>query len=62
MKAENIYVEINDSVSEVVEKIINSTNEAVILIIPENARISESILNFRLIKREADAANKKNLY
>ncbi|MDD3614411.1 MAG: hypothetical protein PHF40_01685 [Candidatus Pacebacteria bacterium] len=59
MKAENIYVEINDSVSEVVEKIINSTNEAVILIIPENARISESILNFRLIKREADAANKK---
>ncbi len=59
MKAENIYVELNDSVSDVVEKIINSSNEAVILIVPENARISESILNFRLIKREADAANKK---
>jgi len=59
MKAENIYVELNDSVSEVVEKIINSSNETVILIVPENARISESILNFRLIKREADAANKK---
>jgi len=52
MKAENIYVELNDSVSEVVEKIINSSNETVILIVPENARISESILNFRLIKRE----------
>ncbi len=59
MKAENIYVELNDSVSDVVEKIINSSNETVILIVPENARISESILNFRLIKREADAANKK---
>ena len=59
MKAENIYVEINDSVSEVVEKIINSQSETVILIIPENAKISESILNFRLIKREALTANKK---
>lgn len=58
MKAENIYIDINDSVSDVVEKIINSSNDNIILIIPENAKISESILNFRLIKREATSANK----
>jgi len=58
MKAENIYIDINDSVSDVVEKIINSSNDNIILIIPENAKIGESILNFRLIKREATSANK----
>jgi len=58
MKAENIYIDINDSVSDIVEKIINSSHDNIILIIPENAKISESILNFRLIKREATSANK----
>ncbi len=58
MKAENIYIDINDSVSDIVEKIINSSSDAVILIVPENSRVSESILNFRLIKREAVAAGK----
>lgn len=59
MKAENIYVDITESVSEVVEKIINSKNDTIILIIPENAKIADSLLNFKLIKREAAAADKK---
>jgi len=59
MKAENIYINVNDSVSDVVEKIINSKSDAVILIIPENADITDSILNFQLIKREAMSAGKK---
>jgi hypothetical protein len=59
MKAENIYIEQNESVSEVVEKIINSESDSVVLIIPYNSKISESILNFKLIKREAAAADKK---
>jgi len=59
MKAENIYIEQNESVSEVVEKIINSESDTLVLIIPYNAKISESILNFKLIKREAASADKK---
>ncbi|MGB9847769.1 MAG: hypothetical protein ACPLKV_00950 [Minisyncoccia bacterium] len=59
MKAENIYVDITESVSEVVEKIINSKNDTVVLIIPQNAKIADSLLNFKLIKREAAAADKK---
>ncbi|MCX8016236.1 MAG: hypothetical protein N2692_03010 [Patescibacteria group bacterium] len=59
MKAENIYVDITESVSEVVEKIINSKNDTIVLIIPANAKIADSLLNFKLIKREAAAADKK---
>lgn len=58
MKFENIYIESNDDVSAVVEKILNSRNENLILFLPEQSKITESILNLRLLYREAKSASK----
>jgi len=58
MKLENIYIESNDDVSAVVERILNTQSDNVVLFVPEQAKISESILNLRLLYREAKAANK----
>lgn len=59
MKLENIYIESDDDVSMVVERILNTQSDNVVLFIPEQAKISETILNLRLLYREARAAKKK---
>jgi len=59
MKLENIYIESDDDVSMVVERILNTQSDNVVLFIPEQAKISETILNLRLLYREAKAAKKK---
>ncbi len=59
MKLENIYIESDDDVSMVVERILNTQSDNVVLFIPEQAKISETILNLRLLFREAKAAKKK---
>ncbi|MDP2856094.1 MAG: hypothetical protein Q8N90_03190, partial [bacterium] len=56
---ENIYIESDDDVSMVVERILNTQSDNVVLFIPERAKISETILNLRLLYREAKAAKKK---
>jgi hypothetical protein len=58
MKLENIYIESNDDVSAVVERVLNAQSDNVVLFVPEQAKISESILNLRLLYREAKAAGK----
>jgi len=59
MKLENIYIESDDDVSMVVERILNTQSDNVVLFVPERAKISETILNLRLLYREAKAAKKK---
>lgn len=59
MKMENIYIESDDDVSRVVERILNTQSDNIVLFLPEQAKISETILNLRLLLREAKAAKKK---
>lgn len=59
MKMENIYIESDDDVSKVVERILNTQSDNIVLFLPERAKISETILNLRLLFREAKAAKKK---
>lgn len=53
-----IFVDKNEGVAEVVEKIIGHEESTVVLVVPKNAELGESVSNFHLIKREADAAEK----
>lgn len=53
-----IFVSKNDSVAEVVEKIIDESDSEIVLVIPKNTSLEESISNFHLIKRESAAADK----
>lgn len=53
-----IFVGKNDSVAEVVEKVISEPETEIVLVIPKNTLLQESVSNFHLLKREADAAGK----
>lgn len=51
----------NDEATLVAEKIIDTGASAIVLNVPRFAKISESPANFKLLKREAEALNKKLL-
>jgi len=54
-----IYIDKSDSASAVAEKIIGSGEDSVVLYIPRFTKLSASINNFRILKRESEAAGKK---
>ncbi|MBI3588976.1 MAG: hypothetical protein HY093_00980 [Candidatus Liptonbacteria bacterium] len=53
-----VFVSKSDGVAEVVEKIIGEPESEVILVIPRETILDDSVSNFHLLKREAAAANK----
>ena len=56
-----ININKSDEAALIVEKIIETDLDEVILIIPRFSQLGESLSNFHLLKREADAINKKIL-
>ncbi|MEK7546915.1 MAG: hypothetical protein AAB536_01915 [Patescibacteria group bacterium] len=54
-----ILISKKDSVPKVVEKILESAEKEIILVISPNSELKESLSNFELIKREAEAAGKE---
>ncbi len=54
-----ISVNKSDEVAVIVEKIIDTPDNEVILSIPRFSHLGESLSNFHLLKREADALDKK---
>jgi hypothetical protein len=59
MKFENIYIDANDDVSTIVEKILNSESSNFVIFVPEDSKLAESEINFKLLAREAKSAGKK---
>ena len=53
-----IFVSKNDSIAEVVEKVISELEVEIVLVIPKNTLLQDSVSNFHLLKRESDAAGK----
>ncbi len=58
---EKIIIEANESVAEVVEKILSAKDADIVLIIPKNSALKGSVSNFHLIKHEAEASKKNVL-
>src|SRR3989338_10611423 len=58
-KIDKIIINKTDEIAVVVERIIDSPADEIVLNIPRFSRIAESIANFNLIKREAEILNKK---
>ena len=54
-----IYVKKQDDLVKVVEKVITSPENEVILVIPKNSVLAKSYFNFEILKREAEIAKKK---
>ncbi|HET8991981.1 MAG TPA: hypothetical protein VFN31_03040, partial [Candidatus Saccharimonadales bacterium] len=57
---DTIYVDIDDEITGVIDKVQNSPAKLIALVLPKRASVFQSIVNMKLLKRAADA-NKKNI-
>lgn len=57
---QTIYLEPDEEITSIIDQLIRSEAEDIILVIPKNAIIFSSLVNFKLLKREADNL-KKNI-
>lgn len=54
-----IFIDKDEPIASVVEKVINSADPRVTLVIPKYSALKQSLSNFQLLKREADSAGKE---
>jgi hypothetical protein len=57
---DTIYVDIDDEITGVIDKVQNSSSKLVALVLPKRASVFQSIVNMKLLKRAADSG-KKNI-
>jgi len=58
MKKTTIYIDIEDDIAAIVEKVSTSTEKIVALVLPKRPGVLQSSVNVRLLKRSADEASK----
>ena len=56
---ETIYVDIDDEITAIIDKVTSSKQEIVALVLPKRSAVLQSVVNMRLLKRGADDAGKK---
>lgn len=56
---ETIYVDIDDEITTIVDKVKASERKIVALVLPKRATVLHSIVNMKLLKRRADDAGKR---
>lgn len=59
-KKDTIYVDVDDEITTVIEKVTSSPQKIVALVLPKRATVLQSVVNMKLLKRSA-AASEKNL-
>jgi hypothetical protein len=57
---DTIYVDIDDEITAIIDKVGQSEHKIVALVLPKRATVLQSIVNMKLLKRSADA-KKKNI-
>lgn len=57
---DTIYIDIDDEITAIIDKVRNSSSKVVALVLPKRATTLQSIVNMKLLKRAADQ-NKQNL-
>jgi hypothetical protein len=58
MKKDIIYIDIEDEITSIIEKVRASDNKIVALVLPKRATVFQSIVNMRLLKHTAEAVKK----
>src|SRR3982751_3329411 len=53
-----IYVDVDDEITSIIDKVDNSAHKVVALVLPKRAASLQSIVNMKLLKRSADTAGK----
>lgn len=54
-----IYLEINDDITSIIEKLQQTPDESIILVIPRRSTLTRSIINFKILKDEAELYHKR---
>lgn len=55
---ETIYVDVEDEITSIIDKVDSSQSKLVALVLPKRASALQSIVNMRLLKRNAESAGK----
>lgn len=55
---DTIYVDIDDEITTIIDKVHNSERKIIALVLPKRATVFQSIVNMKLLKRAADVAKK----
>jgi len=56
---DTIYVDIDDEITTIIDKVRTSSGRIVALVLPKRATVFQSIVNMKLLKRAADSAKKR---
>ena len=56
---DTIYIDIDDEITAIIDKVQNSGNKIVALVLPKRATVLQSIVNMKLLKRSAETAKKQ---
>src|SRR5580693_8910099 len=55
---DTIYIDIDDEITGIIDKLRNSKGKVVALVLPKRATVFQSVVNMKLLKRAADAEKK----
>jgi hypothetical protein len=58
MNKDTVYIDVNDEITSVIEKVQSSESKIVALVLPKRAAVFQSIVNMKLLKRSAKQAKK----
>ena len=58
-KKDTIYIDVDDEITSLVEKVQSSGSNIVALVLPKRAVVLQSIVNMKLLKRASDEASKR---
>lgn len=55
---DTVYVDVDDEITTVIDKVTGSKQKIVALVLPKRASVFQSVVNMKLLKRNAEAAGK----
>ncbi|MEO6513076.1 MAG: hypothetical protein ABIR37_00155 [Candidatus Saccharimonadales bacterium] len=55
---DTVYIDVDDEITTIIDKLRSSPHKIVALVLPKRASVFQSIVNMKLLKRSAEAANK----
>lgn len=58
-KKDTIYIDVDDEITSIVEKVQDSKSKIVALVLPKRAVVLQSIVNMKLLKRTSDEVGKR---
>lgn len=59
MEKDTIYIDIDDEITSIIDKVTSSNSDTVSLVLPKRSSVFQSVVNMKLLKKKAEQNNKK---